>query len=159
AKNVGEFWKRWHISLSNFLKDYLYIPIGGNRYGAVRTNINLMITMLLGGLWHGASWNFVIWGGLNGIGLLVYKFWKRISPYEHRSEWFVTLWKISITFIFITFTRIFFRADSLQTVDEFFTQLFGNFGFSLIPEIMISFWKVWLVVLLGYITHWLPYSW
>jgi D-alanyl-lipoteichoic acid acyltransferase DltB (MBOAT superfamily) len=76
ATNPGDFWKRWHISLSTWLKDYLYIPLGGNRKGKLRTNINLMITMLLGGLWHGASWNFVIWGGLNGLGIVIFKFWR-----------------------------------------------------------------------------------
>ena len=68
SRDIAEFWRRWHISLSTFLKDYLYIPIGGNKHGAIRTNINLMITMLLGGLWHGASWNFITWGAINGVG-------------------------------------------------------------------------------------------
>jgi D-alanyl-lipoteichoic acid acyltransferase DltB (MBOAT superfamily) len=156
AKNVGEFWKRWHISLSNFLKDYLYIPLGGNRHGQIRTNINLMITMLLGGLWHGASWNFVIWGGLNGIALLVYKYWKRISPYEHYNNWIVNLWKISFTFVFITFTRVFFRSPDMQTVFDFFHQVFHNFGIAHVFDFIVAFKWVWAVMLLGYITHWLP---
>ena len=76
AVSVTEFWRRWHISLSTWLRDYLYIALGGNRCGPGRTHINLMLTMLLGGLWHGASWNFVIWGGLHGLGLIVHKAWR-----------------------------------------------------------------------------------
>ncbi|HDR68090.1 MAG TPA: MBOAT family protein, partial [Bacteroidaceae bacterium] len=109
ATSVANFWKRWHISLSSWLRDYLYIPLGGNRKGRFRTEVNLMITMLLGGLWHGASWQFMVWGGLNGIGLIIYKLWSRISPYENSNHWVVRFWKIFITFQFITFTRIWFR--------------------------------------------------
>ena len=78
AASITDFWKRWHISLSRWLKDYLYIPLGGNRKGKIRTNINLMITMLLGGLWHGASLRFIIWGGLHGIGLVINRIWNSI---------------------------------------------------------------------------------
>jgi alginate O-acetyltransferase complex protein AlgI len=76
SRNISEFWKRWHISLSSWLKEYLYIPLGGNKKGALRTYINNMITMLLGGLWHGASWTFVFWGGLHGLALCIHKFLK-----------------------------------------------------------------------------------
>jgi alginate O-acetyltransferase complex protein AlgI len=158
AQNVADFWRRWHISLSTFLKDYLYVPLGGNQHGAIRTNLNLMITMLLGGLWHGASWNFVIWGGLNGIALLVYKQWKKVSPYEQIKTMPVVVWKIALTFTFITFTRIFFRAPDMQTVYDFFTQLTGNFGWEVIPKFIIGFKLVWVVMLIGFITHWLSYE-
>jgi len=75
SRNITEFWRRWHITLSSWLRDYLYIPLGGNRKGVTRTYVNLMLTMLLGGLWHGASWNFIIWGGVHGLGLVVHKLW------------------------------------------------------------------------------------
>ena len=75
AVTITEFWRRWHISLSTWLRDYLYIPLGGTRSGAARLYVNIMITMLLGGLWHGASWNFVFWGGLHGLSLAVHKAW------------------------------------------------------------------------------------
>ncbi|MSR53408.1 MAG: MBOAT family protein [Gemmataceae bacterium] len=75
ATNIGEFWRRWHMTLSRFLRDYIYIPLGGNRHGPIRTQANLMLTMLLGGLWHGASWSFVIWGGLHGTYLILHKMW------------------------------------------------------------------------------------
>src|SRR5690606_2664419 len=76
SRNITEFWRRWHISLSTWLRDYLYISLGGNRKGEVRTYINQMITMLLGGLWHGASWRFIIWGGLHGLALSAHKFYR-----------------------------------------------------------------------------------
>ena len=78
STSVTEFWRRWHISLSTWLRDYLYISLGGNRRGNTRTHLNLMLTMLLGGLWHGASWNFVIWGGLHGLGLIMHKTWRSL---------------------------------------------------------------------------------
>ena len=206
AKNVGDFWKRWHMSLSSWLKDYLYIPIGGNRGGSVfsylslsvilsiivllsgklilapifvviiivfailvrispgikrsiDTNINLMLTMLLGGLWHGASWQFIIWGGLNGVGLIVYKFWRKISPWETKNNWIVNIWKIAITFCFITFTRIFFRSESMEIVNGMMHQISSDFNFSLIPEILVVYKWVFMVMFFGFFIHWLSESW
>lgn len=78
ALSISDFWRRWHITLSSFLRDYLYIPLGGNRCGKIRRNINIMITMLLGGLWHGASWNFVVWGGLHGVFLVINHTYRKI---------------------------------------------------------------------------------
>jgi alginate O-acetyltransferase complex protein AlgI len=78
SRNITEFWKRWHISLSSWLKEYLYIPLGGNRKGGIRTYMNNMITMLLGGLWHGANWTFLAWGGAHGIALCIHKFYKKL---------------------------------------------------------------------------------
>ena len=77
AVSIRDFWRRWHMTLSRFLRDYLYIPLGGNRRGTVRAGVNVMVTMLLGGLWHGANWNFVAWGGLQGVGLAVNQAWNR----------------------------------------------------------------------------------
>ncbi|GAB4384662.1 MAG: MBOAT family protein [Salibacteraceae bacterium] len=156
ATSVGDFWRRWHISLSHFLRDYLYIPLGGNRLGKFRTNLNLMITMLLGGLWHGASWNFVAWGGINGIGLLVYKAWKRISPYENSSSNLVRTWRIAITFLFITFTRIWFRAPTEEGVSNFFYQVVHMPGWNIVPDFIIGFKWVLAVMMVGYVLHWLP---
>jgi D-alanyl-lipoteichoic acid acyltransferase DltB (MBOAT superfamily) len=205
ARNVGDFWKRWHMSLSSWLKDYLYIPMGGNRGASfftyvslasvlifivllsgnlwlgllfiliaiviwaltllfpnlrrtLSTNVNLMMTMLIGGLWHGANWTFVIWGGLNGLGLVVYKFWRKISPYEKSNHWLATLWKIFLTFNFITFTRIWFRGESLQGTFDLLNQVGSNFGWSQVPAMGSAYWKVLLVMLLGFVLHWLPYA-
>jgi len=158
AQNVGDFWRRWHISLSTWLRDYLYIPLGGNRKGKFMANVNLMITMLLGGLWHGASWQFVIWGGLNGIAIVIYKFWRKISPWEKSNKRIAVVWKITLTFCFITFTRVWFRSSSMDIVNEIFHQITSNFKFYLIPKIIISYYPIFLMMLLGYILHWLPYT-
>ncbi len=159
AENVGDFWRRWHMSLSSWLKDYLYIPLGGNRKGKFRTNVNLMITMLLGGLWHGADMKFIIWGGLNGIGLIVYKYWKKISPWENRRNIFVHAWRIFLTFNFITFTRIWFRADDMDRVNTMLFQLRHSMDLSVVPEVLMSYKLVFGILLLGYLMHWWPSAW
>lgn len=159
ATSVGNFWKRWHISLSSWLKDYLYIPLGGNRKGRIMTDVNLMITMLLGGLWHGASWQFVVWGGLNGVGLIVYKLWKRVSPYEKSKHWAARFWKIFNTFVFITFTRIWFRSESMEKANQLIRQVLHEFNARIIPEVVWSYRLVFGVMALGYFTHWVPERW
>lgn len=111
SKNVTEFWRRWHISLSTWLKEYLYISLGGNRRGSIRKYINLFLTMLLGGLWHGASWTFVFWGALNGLALCIDK----ILQKNHVHNRFLQVTGTIMTFSFITFTWIFFRADTFET--------------------------------------------
>lgn len=204
ATNAGDFWKRWHMSLSTWLRDYLYIPLGGNRKGSsgsyiilglmllvlliafrsnfflisliliavtlifitgfynsfvknqINTNINLMLTMLIGGLWHGASWKFVIWGGLNGLGILVYKYWRKISPYELKNQWYVRFWKIGITFLFITFTRIYFRGESMEHISKWYFQVWNRMDMQSAWTIVTNYQAVFLVMLVGYITHWLP---
>lgn len=111
SQSITEFWRRWHISLSGWLRDYLYIPLGGNRNGKFRQLMNIMITMMLGGLWHGANWTFVFWGGLNGMALCCEKvFLKR----EHKSNVIFSLARIIAVFSFISFTWIFFRAESFS---------------------------------------------
>jgi len=108
AKNVREFWQRWHITLSNWLRDYIYIPLGGNRAGKYRTYINLFITFLLGGLWHGAGWTFVAWGGLHGAALVLYRVWNRAGlRMPALLGWFTT-------FMFVNFAWVFFRATSFE---------------------------------------------
>jgi len=115
--NITEFWRRWHISLSSWLRDYLYIPLGGNRVGRVRTYVNLMLTMLLGGLWHGASWNFVVWGALHGSALAIHKWTleRRGSPAEMKQN---TPLRIAVswlgTFVFALVTWVFFRAQNFD---------------------------------------------
>jgi hypothetical protein len=139
------------------------------------TNINLMVTMLVGGLWHGASWNFVIWGGLNGLGIVFYKLWRKISPWESRNTWYKHAWAIFITFTFISFTRIWFRSGSKNTweemneVHDIWQELFAanvmlkkilfELDFTIAPQVIAAFWNVFAVMLLGFIIHWLPSSW
>ena len=113
ATSLIDFWRRWHISLSNFLRDYLYIPLGGNRKGVYRHYLNLLITMVLGGLWHGASWNFVIWGFIHGIGILVNHVWRSVTRFSIIKlpvsiSWFITLFIIVVSWVP-------FRADGFST--------------------------------------------
>ena len=205
AINVADFWRRWHKSLGSWLRDYLYIPLGGNRGGGIGTyiatlviliflvfitqwywlifiylglmllyivfsllfvnfkkyihrDLNLLITMVLGGLWHGASENFVIWGAMNGIALILYNHWKKISPYEQLNNWVVHIWKIFITFNFITFTRIWFRLEKDGAPSQMLHQIWHNFELNQdsISILLDGFDIALIVMLIGYIIHWLP---
>jgi len=203
AQDVSEFWKRWHISLSSWLKDYLYIPLGGNKSGtigsyiciaflsivlvlltgkiwlllvllgiaivlvllayffpkvkqSINTNINLLVTMLLGGFWHGSSWLFIIWGGLNGLGLIIHKLWLKISPFKDNNSFWVKAMMVFITLTFISFTRIFFRSDSLETVSLIFDRIKNHLGLELTFGIIRGYAVVFAVILLGYLIHWIP---
>ncbi len=267
ATTPGGFWKRWHISLSRWLQDYLYIPLGGNRnatfatyfcilfiagviimltksvavaaaLGAIAvilavvsiaskkarlkisTNINMMNTMLLGGLWHGASWNFMIWGGLNGIGILAYKIWRHFKhgwravvsgvifvafvvtakTFElpilriaavwsgiffvgvvvralyartcpgRDVPWLNTSWNVLMTFVFISFTRLFFRSGSnldpavanetaWNTAKSMVASIGGVWKLEAIPEILMNYWPVFALFAAGMAIHWLPDRW
>ena len=106
ALNIQDFWRRWHITLSRFLRDYLYVPLGGNRYGELKTATNVMATFLLGGLWHGAGWGFVMWGGLHGVALVLFRVWSTLNITLPKAlAWFVT-------FNFVNVTWVFFRAEN-----------------------------------------------
>ena len=265
AQNPTDFWRRWHMSLSRWLRDYLYIPLGGNRTSGVTsycilfailliaafrlkitgftiavvaiiavilllyffrpshrktlgTNVNNMDTMLLGGLWHGSSFNFITWGGLNGLGILVFKWWKG-CPWRFRllvlflatvslgiashttdlpllnllyyciftlligftivfllkrfcqvptlNSQLSTAWAVAITFVFISFTRLFFRSGSnldpaeaneqaWQTASMMVEQIGSHWELSQIPAILANYWNVFLVFVIGMIVHWLP---
>lgn len=113
SQNVSEFWKRWHISLSTWLQEYLYIPLGGNRKGQARTYLNLMLTMLLGGLWHGAGVNFVLWGALHGAALCIHKAWSKRHPRKEKGR-LQTVLHVLATFAFVTLCWVFFRAQSIS---------------------------------------------
>ena len=244
SKNPQEFWRRWHMSLSRWLKSYLYIPLGGNRKilgkevkdKTTAGNFNSFITMLLGGLWHGASWNFVIWGALNGAGMIVYKVWakmtwhirmllmtllmgslwvayallnapiwnlffvwgialwigtfvrylywwyerilmkrgnllspfaSRLSPIANRLS---TIWAVAQTFVFITFTRLFFRSGSnldpetanqeaWETATNMVNQMGGAWNSSIIPAFLWEYRYVVILFVLGMVIHWLPTRW
>lgn len=110
SENVTVFWRRWHISLSTWLKEYLYIPLGGNRKGKARQYLNLFITMLLGGLWHGANWTFVFWGALHGGALCIDK----LIPKKKNQKTIFRILNAFVTFLFVSFAWIFFRADSFS---------------------------------------------
>jgi alginate O-acetyltransferase complex protein AlgI len=114
ARNITTFWRRWHMSLSAWLRDYLYISLGGNRKGPSRTYVNLMLTMLLGGLWHGASWNFVIWGGLHGALLAIHKKWVGRPRSEAPEEAYQFHWRSVALFLMVCLAWVFFRAQTLD---------------------------------------------
>ena len=121
AVNIQDFWRRWHITLSRFLKDYIYIPLGGNKIGSFRTYNNLMVTFILGGIWHGAGWTFVFWGFLHGIALVVHRLWGKFGfKLKTGVSWF-------ITFNFINIAWVFFRAKDWSDAVKV---LNGMFGFS-----------------------------
>lgn len=124
ARNITEFWRTWHISLSTWLRDYLYIPLGGNRRGSRRTYLNLMLTMLLGGLWHGAAWGFVVWGGVHGFLLVLHRLFGSPEPPGRPAppRW-AELGKVAATFHAVAFAWIFFRADTLATAAQYFSGL------------------------------------
>ena len=120
AESITDVWRRWHISLSSVLRDYLYFPLGGNRLGPGRTYFNLGIVMLLGGLWHGAKWNFLVWGAYHGV-LLSYERWRgKSSAY---SAWPRSL-RIAITFVLMLFSWVWFRADNLRAALHYFSSMF-----------------------------------
>ena len=135
ATSIIDFWRRWHMTLSRFLRDYLYIPLGGNRKGAIRREFNLMATMLLGGLWHGASWNFVLWGGLHGLYLTVNHAWRtlrmRLFPASggHGGQGRCAAWLV--TFVAVVIAWVFFRAASLAGAINLFSGMAGLHGVSL----------------------------
>lgn len=222
AKSVAEFWRRWHISLGSWLKDYLYIPLGGNRTGTigsyiaiviifvfmifitqwyellwvymglsliymigvylikdfkkyVHRDLNLLITMVVGGLWHGPSENFLIWGAMNGVALIIYKYWRKISFYENSKHWLASFWKVFITFNFITLTRIWFKLDEARTTElnpgkglsdaeadalpmTMLDQIWNHFNFSweTFVTVLYTYQAVFWIMLFGFIIHWLP---
>ena len=126
ATSVTEFWRRWHISLSTWLRDYLYISLGGNRRGPGRTQLNLLLTMLLGGLWHGASWNFVIWGGLHGAALIIHKAWRwmlgeKAAAFDTSRLGALAGWALTMALVFAGW--IFFRAAGLGNATTMLTRI------------------------------------
>jgi alginate O-acetyltransferase complex protein AlgI len=124
AIGFSDFWRRWHISLSTWLRDYLYVPLGGNRAGPVRTYINLMLTMLIGGLWHGASWAFVVWGGLHGIYLVIERLIQGTRGIEPRRVTSIVVGSL-LTYALVCITWVFFRATDFTTASQMVKAMFG----------------------------------
>ena len=129
AVSIVDFWRRWHITLSHFLRDYLYIPLGGNRQGEIRRYTNLLITMLLGGLWHGAGWTFIFWGGLHGIYLVVnhlYRSLRKSLGHNLRNDgWLLRSIGWLVTFVAVVISWVFFRAESFHTATSILSSMFG----------------------------------
>ncbi len=127
AKSVSEFWSRWHISLSTWFRDYLYIPLGGNRVKIPRWSINILIVFMISGLWHGASWTFVVWGALHGIMLLLERYFSMLFKFEIKKEWNTLNVFLTVkTFVVTSFIWIFFRAESFQNAKDMLKALMRN---------------------------------
>ncbi|HEX8707662.1 MAG TPA: MBOAT family O-acyltransferase, partial [Pyrinomonadaceae bacterium] len=154
AVSLVDFWKRWHITLSNWLTDYVYFSIGGLRKRPFNLYRNVMLTMLIGGLWHGAAWTFVIWGGMHGFGLAVNRWWenrRRREKRKPRQEWWIRALCVFATFNFVCLTWVFFRAGNLQQAVDVLARL-GAMQFA-IGNLATP---VLIVLVLGYLSHWFP---
>jgi len=182
AIGFSDFWRRWHITLSAWLRDYLYIPLGGNKKGEVRTYVNLMTTMLLGGLWHGASWTFVVWGALHGLYLCVERMFRpkkaiineapagglmtiiepapvvthsaSFAPAFFQRKTVQQFFLAMLTFFLINVTWVFFRSPDFATAWRLLASMFGadSNGIAILPT--LSLWKVAIVTVFMVLTHW-----
>lgn len=152
SESITEFWRRWHLSLSTWLRDYLYIPLGGNRRGGERTYVNLMTVMLLGGLWHGASWNFVVWGGIHGLMLAAERTRHRQSIYNRLPK----LLRVAVTFAVVTFAWVFFRAEDLPSALAYCSSMLGlgagRASASLVPGQIYTIYHVGTMVAAAFVT-------
>lgn len=158
SSSITEFWRRWHISLSSWLRDYIYIPLGGNRKGKWRQHVNLMLTMLIGGFWHGASWNFIFWGGVHGGALGLDKQWKKISRFT-ATPLRAKLWKIGgilFTFHLVCFCWVFFKCETFESAWNLLHQVAFNFQGGLGMQLLQAYPKVFLLMAIGYVLHFLP---
>ena len=159
SRSITEFWRRWHISLSTWLRDYLYIPLGGNRKGSARTYLNLATVMLLGGLWHGASWNFVIWGAIHGTMLAVERLQGKDSAYRGLPGPV----RMGVTFVIILFTWVFFRAPDLSSALEFCGAMLGigtpQAGAGLLAGIVYKPYYLFLMLAAAGVTWLMPQTW
>jgi len=157
ATDPQDFWQRWHISLSSWLRDYLYIPLGGSRSGAARTYVNLMLTMLLGGLWHGASWTFVMWGGLQGLYLIMHRLWSTSSSQQiqhlRTRTWWPWVARI-LVFHAVCIGWVFFRSPTFNVSATVFHQLATSRG-----ALTMATWPVLLTLVLGIFGQCAPRLW
>ncbi|MEM9265235.1 MAG: MBOAT family protein [Cyanobacteria bacterium P01_F01_bin.13] len=139
AISITDFWRRWHITLSNFLRDYLYIPLGGSRKGNLRRHMNLMMTMLLGGLWHGAGWNFIFWGGLHGTALIINHQWRafrlKLGHSIEDDSWISKRIGWGLTFLFVVVAWVYFRASTFSAANIVLASMVGANGIEL-PNVL-----------------------
>jgi hypothetical protein len=154
AHNIVDFWRRWHISLSTWLRDYLYIPLGGNRHGRFRTYLNLLITMLLGGLWHGANLTFVVWGALHGCLLAATRAFQELRGKRGPPSPLLRAWLVLLTFHAVTFCWLFFRAKSLDHALVILERLgtLTSYHPNLDPRLLG-------VLSVGLVSHYVPERW
>lgn len=155
SRNLTEFWRRWHISLSSWLRDYLYIPLGGNRKGTFRTYLNNFLTMLIGGLWHGAAWKFVFWGAMHGVGLAVHKACKPVLK-KIPDNWLVVFISWALTFVYVSLLWVFFRAADFSQSVLIIKNIFVDFRWDQIPQFFEAR-MVWCIMMAALIVmHFIP---
>lgn len=161
SQSPTEFWRRWHISLSMWLRDYVYIPLGGNRRGRIRAYFNQFLTMVIGGFWHGASWMYVIWGAYHGLLLVLHKaiskVWKLPEGLAGRPE--VKAVNIAITFMLVVAGFTLFRAPDLETVAVMGQQIFGDFHLSVLPQFVEGYILIVGALVASMVAHFTPRSW
>ncbi len=158
SRNLTEFWRRWHISLSSWLRDYVYIPLGGNRKGTIRTYVNNFLTMLIGGLWHGAAWKFIFWGAMHGAGLAVHKACK---PWLDKlpNNFIVVFICWLVTFVYVSLLWVFFRAADFEQSVEIIRNIFVDFDWRQIPQFCDAR-PAWCVMMASLIVfHFVPQKW
>ena len=163
SATITEFWRRWHISLSSWLRDYLYISLGGNRRGRVRQYVNLLLTMVLGGLWHGAAVRFVLWGTLHGVALALHKVWLTVVPRAKvLGSDMHPLWRVVgvlFTFHVVCLGWLLFRASDMANFWAILSNITHNFDLSVLPQFVGGYRAVVLLVVVGYAMHYLPSRW
>ncbi len=161
SQSPTEFWHRWHISLSTWLRDYIYIPLGGNRCCQFRMYTNLMLTMVIGGLWHGASWMYLIWGAYHGALLAIHKILRKIW---HTPKWLKDTmpaigFNIILTFTLVVIGFAVFRAPSMETLGEMLTQITGSMHWDMLPQIVSAYPLVFIAITIGLLLHLSPHAW
>jgi D-alanyl-lipoteichoic acid acyltransferase DltB (MBOAT superfamily) len=161
STDITEFWRRWHISLSTWLRDYVYIPLGGNRKGAFMQQVNQLLTMLIGGLWHGASWRFIAWGGLHGVALVGHKlFSKTALGKSYGSHPLMKAFGWLLTFNIVAFLWVLFRVPSIEVAYTSMNQIFSDVQFL---DFVLPFWRArpLLVVMMlgGFALTLMPKAW
>ncbi len=161
ADSITDFWRRWHISLSTWLRDYLYISLGGNRCGRLRMYFNQFLTMVLGGLWHGASWNFVIWGGIHGLALCLHKWWRQLLGHgkEYQSTGWLRFGAIVLTFHVVCICWLFFANTSFDNSQIMLSKIFSEFHGELLFQFLAGYPAVMSLIALGFVLHYLPSNW
>ncbi len=158
SRNLTEFWRRWHISLSSWLRDYVYIPLGGNRKGTFRTYLNNFLTMLIGGLWHGAAWKFIFWGAMHGVGLAVHKACKPLLD-KIPNNWFVSFISWALTFVYVSLLWVFFRAADFESSILIIKNIFIDFNITQIPQ-FFEVRMTWCIMMAALIAmHFVPQRW
>lgn len=157
AVNIREFWQRWHMTLSRFLRDYLYIPLGGNRGSSGRVAVNIMLTMLIGGLWHGAAWTFVAWGGLHGIYLLLHRFYSALRGEQMKTGVLSRVVATTLTFLAVAIAWVLFRAESFSAAMSIYRGMAGMNGVVIPISMLDGGWFDSALQLLGLNSGSLPY--